>query len=77
MKMPRHPFSKTKKFNGKIYSFHEYFGHERLAKQKAERLRNKGLLARVAKMKSSLGGDVFAVYERQPSKKHRKRGYMY
>ena len=71
------PFKRNMKFNGKVFSYHSIQHGLKLAKTKAETLRNKGLLARVHKLKSSTGGYIYAVYERLPKRKHRKRGYTY
>ena len=63
--MPRKPFERTMKFGGKQYSYHSYQHSKKLAKEKAETLRNKGLSARVHSKKSTSGGNVYAVYERR------------
>lgn len=75
--MPRKPFKRSLKFGDKIYTYHSSHRSEKLATQKAETLRNKGLLARVYSLKSTSGGRVYAVYEARPRKPHRRRGYIY
>jgi hypothetical protein len=75
--MPRKPFERKMKFGGKVYSYHSYAHSKKLANEKAQTLRNKGLLARVHRKKSTSGGYVYAVYERLPKKSKRKRGYIY
>ena len=61
--MPRTSFPKTKKFNGKSYSFHSIARNKSLANDKVKTLRNKGLAARVASKSATSGGTVYAVYE--------------
>ena len=75
--MPRKPFARSLKFGDKKYTYHSNHRSKKLANQKAETLRNKGLLARVYRKKSTSGGYVYAVYEARPKKAHRKRGYIY
>ena len=61
--MPRTPFDKTRKFGDKTYSFHSVSTKKRLANQKVETLRNKGLNARIVSKQAKSGGTVYAVYE--------------